>query len=309
MVGGHPGPRLRRLSRAGAAGGGRPAGGPRRRGDHRRGRRLQRRPRAGGRAARQGPGPVPTESGASRRRSARSTAAWSSQRGSWCTCCTATTWSCPASTPPWSKHSPTRRWSPRCAGSKTSMPTTRRPTSPGPTGKGTGVWTDALDAFAVSNRVRAPGIVVRRAAYERVGGYRTDLPHAADWEMWTRLAAHGPIVFVDQVLACYRRHDTSDTSARVRPGPTSGSGSSRSGWWAATFRRTDGPVPDAEPWRTQSCSPPALLCHWSGQASGPPLAARDARPSAARGCCCVAFRFIRTVPRSSTSYQLRTESM
>lgn len=84
--------------------------------------------------------------------------------------------------------------------------------------KGTGVWTNALDALAVSNRVRAPGIVVRRAAYEQVGGYRTDLPHAADWEMWTRLAAHGPIMFVDQVLAGYRRHDASDTSARVRTG-------------------------------------------------------------------------------------------
>jgi glycosyltransferase involved in cell wall biosynthesis len=84
--------------------------------------------------------------------------------------------------------------------------------------KGTGVWKDALDAFAVSNRVRTPGIVVRRAAYEQVGGYRTDLPHAADWEMWTRLAAHGPIMFVDQVLACYRRHDSSDTSTRVQTG-------------------------------------------------------------------------------------------
>lgn len=83
---------------------------------------------------------------------------------------------------------------------------------------GTGVWTNALDAFAVSNRVRAPGIVVRRAAYERVGGYRSDLPHAADWEMWTRIAAHGPIVFVDRVLACYRRHAGSDTSARARTG-------------------------------------------------------------------------------------------
>lgn len=84
--------------------------------------------------------------------------------------------------------------------------------------QGTGVWMNALDALAVSNRVRAPGIVVRRAAYERVGGYRTDLPHAADWEMWARLAAHGPVVFVDQVLACYRRHDTSDTSTRVSTG-------------------------------------------------------------------------------------------
>jgi GT2 family glycosyltransferase len=84
--------------------------------------------------------------------------------------------------------------------------------------KGTGVWTNALEAFAVSNRVRAPGIVVRRAAYERVGGYRSDLPHAADWDMWTRLAAHGPIVFVDDVLAIYRRHNTSDSWPRIRTG-------------------------------------------------------------------------------------------
>lgn len=83
---------------------------------------------------------------------------------------------------------------------------------------GTGIWTDALESLAVSNRVRAPGIVVRRSAYERFGGYRTDLPHAADWEMWTRLAGHGPMVFVDEVLACYRKHDASDTSARVRTG-------------------------------------------------------------------------------------------
>lgn len=84
----------------------------------------------------------------------------------------------------------------------------------------TGLWRDALDAFAVSNRVRAPGIVVRRAAYERVGGFRVDLPHAADWEMWTRLAAHGPVMFVDHVLACYRRHAASDTTARSRTGAT-----------------------------------------------------------------------------------------
>lgn len=84
--------------------------------------------------------------------------------------------------------------------------------------QGTGVWTDALETFAVSNRVRAPGIVVARSAYESIGGYRTDLPHAADWDMWTRLAAAGPIIFVDEVLAMYRRHGGSDTSTRVRTG-------------------------------------------------------------------------------------------
>ena len=84
--------------------------------------------------------------------------------------------------------------------------------------KGTGVWTNALEAFAVSNRVRAPGIVVPHAAYEHVGGYRTDLPHAADWDMWTRFAAQGPFVFVDEVLAVYRRHDSSDSWPRIRTG-------------------------------------------------------------------------------------------
>ncbi len=36
--------------------------------------------------------------------------------------------------------------------------------------------------------------------------------------MWTRLAAAGPIIFVDEVLARYRRHGGSDTSTRVRTG-------------------------------------------------------------------------------------------
>ena len=84
--------------------------------------------------------------------------------------------------------------------------------------EGTGVWVDALADFAVSNRVRTPGIVVRRAAYEQVGGFRLTLPHAADWEMWTRLAAHGEVVFVDEVLARYRKHEGSHTSSLVRTG-------------------------------------------------------------------------------------------
>lgn len=84
--------------------------------------------------------------------------------------------------------------------------------------RGTGPWDSALRTLAVSNRVRPPGIVVRRAAYESIGGFREDLPHAADWEMWTRLAAAGRITFVDTPLAQYRVHAGSDTSARVRSG-------------------------------------------------------------------------------------------
>ena len=178
------------------------------------------------------------------------------------------------------------------------MPTTRRLYVTRSYRKGTGVWTNALDAFAVSNRVRTPGIVVRRAAYEQVGGYRTDLPHAADWEMWTRLAAHGPIVFVDEVLACYRRHASSDTSARVRTGANIRErvtaigvigGHVAPNRRARTTRRA---LAYAVVFATRTA-----LSHF-GPASGPPPADKDARPSAVPGCCRVAFRLSRDGQRT-----------
>ncbi len=83
---------------------------------------------------------------------------------------------------------------------------------------GSGVWTDALEANTISNRVRPCGIAARREVYDRVGGFRTDLPHGADWEMWVRMAASSTIWFEDRPLARYRRHDASDTAARVLTG-------------------------------------------------------------------------------------------
>jgi glycosyltransferase involved in cell wall biosynthesis len=78
-----------------------------------------------------------------------------------------------------------------------------------------GIWRRAGAVLAVSNRVRPAAIVVRRRAYEELGGFRTDLPHAADWEMWTRLAHHGDIWFENAVLARHRVHAASDTAGRV----------------------------------------------------------------------------------------------
>ena len=78
-----------------------------------------------------------------------------------------------------------------------------------------GVWRRAREVLTVSNRVRPAAIVVRRDAYEALGGFRTDLPHAADWEMWTRLAYHGDIWFENAVLARHRVHGASDTARRV----------------------------------------------------------------------------------------------
>jgi hypothetical protein len=38
--------------------------------------------------------------------------------------------------------------------------------------------------IAQRQRVQCPAAVVARSTYESVGGYRTDLRLALDWEMW-----------------------------------------------------------------------------------------------------------------------------
>lgn len=63
--------------------------------------------------------------------------------------------------------------------------------------------------FALSgprNIVSTPTAVVRTALQKKVGGYRRELPHSGDMELWLRLAAHAPIGFVESPQAVYRRH-------------------------------------------------------------------------------------------------------
>jgi len=56
---------------------------------------------------------------------------------------------------------------------------------------------------------------VARATFETVGGFESTLVHANDWEMWTRVAVYGPVGWVAEPQACYRRHGASD-SAQVQ---------------------------------------------------------------------------------------------
>lgn len=74
-----------------------------------------------------------------------------------------------------------------------------------------GVLVDWLERLAVSQRIQAPAIVVRRAAYEKLGGFHPDLFHAGDWDMWKRVVAHYPVWYEPRPLACYRMHAASDT--------------------------------------------------------------------------------------------------
>jgi len=73
-------------------------------------------------------------------------------------------------------------------------------------------------ALARRNRVRTPSVVVRRSLYERIGGFNPRLSHAADWEMWVRLAVNTSIWYEVQPLALYRSHASSDTSRLVQTG-------------------------------------------------------------------------------------------
>jgi hypothetical protein len=49
-------------------------------------------------------------------------------------------------------------------------------------------------------------VVVRRAAWDRVGPFDTRLRNTEDWEMWIRLVRHGPPAYVDRPLLAYRVH-------------------------------------------------------------------------------------------------------
>ncbi len=75
-----------------------------------------------------------------------------------------------------------------------------------------------LATIARMQRIQCASIAVRRDVYERLGGYRSDLKMALDWEMWVRIAASYPVWFEPQPLACWRVHDENESSRLGREG-------------------------------------------------------------------------------------------
>lgn len=57
------------------------------------------------------------------------------------------------------------------------------------------------------NMIATPTVVVRTEVQKRLGGYRVELPHSGDMEMWLRFAACSAVGFVKTPQAVYRRHD------------------------------------------------------------------------------------------------------
>jgi len=68
------------------------------------------------------------------------------------------------------------------------------------------------------NRLVTPSVVIRRAVYEKVGGFCTRFNHVADWEMWTRVISSSGCIMLNELLCAFRVFPTSDTGKLRRTG-------------------------------------------------------------------------------------------
>ncbi len=59
---------------------------------------------------------------------------------------------------------------------------------------------------SASNPVNTPTAVIRTSLLARTGGYRADLPHTADMELWLRFGLHGSVAFLESEQAYKRMH-------------------------------------------------------------------------------------------------------
>jgi glycosyltransferase involved in cell wall biosynthesis len=75
-----------------------------------------------------------------------------------------------------------------------------------------GILRDWLRGISRRQLIQCPAAIVRRVVYENLGGFRSDLTFALDWEMWVRIAAAHDVWYEPKILACYRRHRGSETT-------------------------------------------------------------------------------------------------
>ena len=65
------------------------------------------------------------------------------------------------------------------------------------------------------NVVASPEVVMRTSVLRAIGGYRADLPHAGDFEMWLRTSAVSDIGFLIGVDQAYYRHHAVNMNKRI----------------------------------------------------------------------------------------------
>ena len=80
------------------------------------------------------------------------------------------------------------------------------------------VWTGRgwLESRCRMGRIQliSPEAVVRTEVQHAVGGYRQELPHSGDNEMWMRIAHHADIAFISADQAFYRVHGANMSATR-----------------------------------------------------------------------------------------------
>ncbi|MGC1954566.1 MAG: glycosyltransferase family 2 protein [Gammaproteobacteria bacterium] len=81
------------------------------------------------------------------------------------------------------------------------------------------VWVSPFDERRLALRciISQPATLIRRTAWEAVGGLDESLHMAMDYELWWKLyKIYGPLHFVDEFVAMNREHDETKTKTKRR---------------------------------------------------------------------------------------------
>ncbi len=71
-----------------------------------------------------------------------------------------------------------------------------------------------------ANAARSPEVVMRTSVQREIGGYRPELPHSADMEMWLRAASAGDVGRVEGADQAFHREHLDSLSHSLCIGPT-----------------------------------------------------------------------------------------
>lgn len=73
-----------------------------------------------------------------------------------------------------------------------------------------------LPRLAMQNPIPLPGVCARREVLAAAGPMEDSLWYLADWDLWIRLAAAAPLLYLNEPLADFRVHAASQTAVRTR---------------------------------------------------------------------------------------------
>ena len=72
--------------------------------------------------------------------------------------------------------------------------------------------TKDVSEIMYNNRICFPSVVIRKEAFDQLGGFNQSLSHCADWEMWVRVIGKLGGIQIQKQLCCYRDSLVNDTA-------------------------------------------------------------------------------------------------